>query len=64
MSKMKKVFELFPDDADYEVKERMAILEIDNDVEYHPAHLKNKAAKEVRLRQAEGTKAEGIRQKA
>ena len=56
---MKKAFELFPEDADYEVAERMAILEIDNDVEYHPAHLKNKAAKEVRLRQAKG-----IRQKA
>ncbi len=39
-------------DDDYELKEREAILTTDNDVEYHPVHLKNKAAKEIAARQA------------
>jgi len=47
------MFELYPEDADYEVKEREAILEIDNDIELHPVHLKNRAAKQVQERNAE-----------
>lgn len=40
------------DDDDYERLEREAILTVDNDVDYHPVHLKNKAAKEIAERQA------------
>jgi len=33
--------------------EREAILEIDNDIDLHPKHLKNRAAKQIRERNEE-----------
>jgi ASCH domain-containing protein len=39
----------YTDDFDYEMKEREAIL-LENNPDMHPVHAKNKAAKEIRLR--------------
>lgn len=39
-----------PVDFDYELQERIAIMQVDNDIELHPVHLKNGAAKEIRER--------------
>lgn len=45
---MSDEYERYPEDGDYEFKERMAILEVDNDVDLHPAHLRNRALKQLR----------------
>lgn len=47
-----KIYEVeMPFDFDYELQERIAIMEIDNDQDLHRVHLKNRAAKEIRKRQ-------------